>query len=188
MALSSFFEESVFAVQNSDERIGQFSAGAQRTGFYAAIGTGKFFFSGLDRQQYSDGWIVAFKAGYDFIKYMGLELQFKMTAHESNVRTVNANVNPTFFGYQYNGLVKGAYPITKRLYVGGGIGGGVWQTDPNFQPNRGSSSRGLFVAELNLEYFLRNKGLSIGMDPSVGGIANIQSAVYQFSGYIRHTF
>lgn len=170
------------------EEAGQFEEGAQKVGFYAAIGTGMFFFTDKDRTDFGDGWVIGLKAGYDFLKYLGLEFQFRTSGHESNVKTVTAGNEPSFFGYQFMGLVKGAYPITHRLYVGGGLGGGMWITKPNAKGVRGKSTEGMFVGEINLEYFLRTKGLSIGIDPQITAIRNNKSIAMQLTGFIRHTF
>lgn len=175
---------SAAAVEDS----GQFEEGAQKVGFYAAIGTGMFFFTDQDRSQFADGWVVTLKAGYDFLKYLGVEAQFRTSGHENNIKTSSAGVEPSFFGYQMMGLVKGAYPITKRLYVGGGVGGGFWYTKPNMKPTVGQANRGMFVGEMNIEYFLRTKGLSIGLDPQVSAIKDLKSMAMQLTGFIRHTF
>lgn len=181
----SFFPVALWA---DDEEAGQFVPGAKKEGFYAAIGTGKFFFTDKDRSEFADGWLIGFKLGYDFVKYAGVEIIFRTSGHESNVKTVTVGTNPSFFGYQFGGLAKGAYPITRRLFVGGGLGGGIWYTKPNQKPTRGEASRGMFMGEMNIEYYLRTRGLSIGLDPSVSGITDLKSAVFQLTGFIRHTF
>jgi len=172
----------------AEEEVGQFAPGAKKVGFYAAIGTGRFFFTDADRAEFADGWIVGLKVGYDIMKYVGIEGIFRTSGHESNLRTVSVGTNPSFFGYQFGGLAKGAYPITRRLFVGGGLGGGIWFSNPNQKPTRGSNSRGMFMAEFDLEYYLRTRGLSVGIDPSIAAIQDLKSVSIQLTGFIRHTF
>jgi hypothetical protein len=177
----------LLSTAQAEERA-QFTEGAQKVGFYAAIGTGMMFFTGSDRLSFEDGWSVSIKAGYDFLKYFGVEGLFRTSGHESNVATISPGVQPSFFGYQFGLLGKVAYPVTRRLYLGMGAGGGFWYTKPNAKPLIGTGSRGMFIVEASVEYFLRTKGLSIGFDPSVMAVKDFKSVLMTTTGFIRHTF
>jgi hypothetical protein len=169
------------------EEVGQFTSGARKQGLYSALELGGLFMLGLDRE-FSNGWVVGVKAGYDVFRTFGFEGFLRFSGHESNNLTVTSGVTPTFFAYQVGGLLKGAYPVTRRLFVGAALGGGVFITNPNSKPTRTSATHGMFTAELNAEYFMRTRGISFGLNPSISGIQNHKSAILQASSYLRYSF
>jgi hypothetical protein len=177
------WNSSVFAA----EEVGQFASGARKQGLYSALELGGLFMLGLDRE-FSNGWVVGVKAGYDVFRTFGFEGFLRFSGHESNNLTVTSGVTPTFFAYQVGGLFKGAYPITRRLFVGAGVGGGAFITHPNSKPTRTSATHGMFTAEVSAEYFMRTRGISLGLNPSISGIQNHKSAVLQASSYLRYSF
>ncbi len=161
--------------------------GAIRKGFYTGLSTGRLFFTGDDRSLYRDGWVVGFKAGYDIIKYLGAEVLVKFSGHSSTTGTRLVNIPLSFFAYQLIGQVRGSYPITNRLYAELGLGGGLFMSDPN-QNRNSSSNRLMFYGEMGFEYFMRSRGISVGLDPSIAVIKDLKSAVIQTTGFLRYTF
>ncbi|MDB5038929.1 MAG: hypothetical protein JWQ35_2457 [Bacteriovoracaceae bacterium] len=171
----------------SAEDTSVFHPAAVRKGFYTGMTTGRLFFTGNDRLLYKDGWVIGFKLGYDIWKYLGLETDFKLSGQPSTEGSIVANVPKSFFVYQYIAQLKGGYPITQRLYAEAGIGGGLFIGSPNMNRTV-SATRSMFYAEMGLEYFMRTRGISIGLDPSIAGVANLQGAVIQTTGFVRYTF
>jgi len=157
-------------------------------GFYLAMTTGQFYFlNGIDRSNYKNGWLVGMKAGYDIFKYVSAEGVFRFSFHDSS-QTSPSDIPNSFVGYQVLGQLRGNYPITRRLTVSGDLGGGVWYTNPNISPNVGQAARSMFTFGGGLQYFLRMKGLVMGMDPSFGVVRDLQGAIFQMTGYLRYTF
>lgn len=161
--------------------------GAARKGFYTGLTSGRLFYTGQDRSLYRDGWVVGFRAGYDILKYLGIEGQFRFSAHSATTGTVLTNIPLSFFNYQVLGALRGAYPITQRLYVQAAAGGGLFLSSPN-QNRNSNNSRGMFYGELGLEYFMRSRGISVGIDPSLSGVKDLKGAIVQATGFLRYTF
>lgn len=161
--------------------------GAVRKGFYTGLSTGRLFFTGDDRSLYRDGWVVGFKVGYDIVKYIGIEGIFKFSGHSSTTGTRLQNIPLSFFAYQLAGQLKGSYPITNRLYAGAGFGGGIFASSPNQNRNAGAN-RLMFYGEMSVEYFMRSRGISVGLDPSLSVIKDLKGAVIQTTGFLRYTF
>ncbi len=161
---------------------------AQRQGFYASLTTGSLYFMGGDRLDFDDGWLMGLKLGYDVWRYIGLEGQMKMSFHNTSQCRVGATIPCSFINYQFIGMLKLNYPITSRLYAGAGAGGGIWYSDPNMKPTVGSNSRSIFSGTASLEYFMRTRGLSIGLDPTLSGVTDLKSVVGEVTGFVRYTF
>ena len=171
----------------SAEEVGQFSPGARKQGPYTALELGGMFMTGFDRE-YSNGWVVGVKAGHDFFRFFGVEAYFRFSGHNSSNVTVTSGVTPSFFAYQVGGLMKGAYPITRRLFAGLGVGGGLFMTNPNSKPGRTGASHPMFLGEMSLEYFMRTRGISFGINPSIAAVQNHKSTIFQASSYLRYSF
>lgn len=169
------------------EETGAFHPPAIRKGFYSGLSTGKLFFLGNDRSLYNEGWVVGFKLGYDIFQYMGIEAVYKLSGHESNIGSTQKSLAKTFFVHQIIAQLKGSYPITKRLHVDLGLGGGLFESQPNFNSNA-DVHRTMFYGELDIEYFMRSRGISIGLDPSLAFVRGMNSAVLQTTGFVRYTF
>ena len=73
--------------------------GAVRKGFYTGLSTGRLMYTSSERNLYTDGWVVGFKAGYDIWKYLGFEGLFKFSAHSSTLGSSLANTPPSFIVY-----------------------------------------------------------------------------------------
>lgn len=182
-----------FSVQAADEPLSgaerlqsDIRPGAKREGFYTALTTGQLFFTGNDRLNYHDGWLIGMKAGYDLWKYIGFEGIFKFSGHSTTSQAVSSGqIATSFFVYQFLGQLKGSYPLTQRFHIDAGIGGGIWHSSPKM---RTQSTRGEFYGELGCEYFMRTRGISMGIDPSIGAVTNLKSAVVQLTGFFRYTF
>jgi hypothetical protein len=160
--------------------------GAVREGFYTSLTTGELFFTGNDRLNYRDGWLIGLKAGYDIWKYIGFEGIFKFSGHSTTSSAVSiGQVATSFFVYQMLGQLKGAYPVTQRFHIDAGIGGGLWYSNPRMGTQAGRSE---FYGELGCEYFFRTRGMSMGIDPSIGAVTNLKSAIVQLTGFFRYTF
>jgi hypothetical protein len=164
-----------------------FHAPAVRKGFYTGLSTGRTVFTGLDRSLYKDGWVVGFKLGYDIFSYLGAEAVFKLSGHPSTLGTTSAAIPKSFFVYQYLLQLKGNYPITQRLHVELGAGSGFFYSSPN-QNALTNANRAMFYGELGLQYFMRTRGISVGLDPSFSAVQNLKGAVIQLTGFVRYTF
>jgi hypothetical protein len=162
--------------------------GAERTGLYTSLETGQLFFTGNDRLNYRDGWLVGLKLGYDIWKYTGVEFVTKFSGHDSTVKGKAEGRPTSFFVYQFLGQLKGAYPLTQRFHLEGGVGGGIWHSNSSMLPNVGDASKGIFYGEMGCEYFFRTRGMSMGMNPSIGGVQDLKSAVIQLTAFLRYTF
>jgi hypothetical protein len=162
--------------------------GAHKEGFYSGISGGRVFYTGTDRTLFQDAWVTGFRFGYDFYKYLGVEAGFKISGHEATTGTGLITVPKSFFVFQGLAIVRGSYPIIKRLYINAGVGGGLWYSSPNQKTTSSSASRGMFYGDLGIEYFLRNRGVSIGLDPSLSAVQGLKGAVVQFTGFVRYTF
>jgi len=169
------------------EEVGQFTPGARKQGLYTALELGGLFFSGFDRE-FSNGWVVGVKAGYDIFRMLGLEGYLRFSGHQSNNWTQTSGVTPTFFIYQTGALLKFAYPITRRFFVGIGAGGGVFVTRPNHKIGRTSGVHGMASGEGSIEYFTRTRGISFGLSSSISGVETHKSAVIQAATYMRYSF
>lgn len=157
-------------------------------GIYTAISTGQFYFlNPVDRSNFKPGWLVGFKAGYDIFKYVSAEGIFRFSFHDSS-QTSPSDIPHSFVGYQLLGNLRGNYPVTRRLTLNGDIGGGVWYTNPNIKPNIGQAARSMFTFGGGVQYFLRMKGLVMGLDPSFGVVRDLEGLVFQMTGYLRYTF
>lgn len=159
---------------------------AVRQGFYTGLSTGRTIFTGLDRSLYKDGWVVGFKVGYDISSYLGTEAIFKLSGHPSTFGTTSG-IPSSFFVYQYLLQLKGSYPITQRLHAELGLGGGFFYSSPNQNPLT-NANRAMFYGELGLQYFMRTRGISVGLDPSLSAVQNLKGAVVQLTGFVRYTF
>jgi hypothetical protein len=164
-----------------------FHPAAVRQGFYTGLSTGRTIFTGLDRSLYKDGWVVGFKLGYDIWSYLGAEFVFKLSGHPSTLGTISLSIPKSFFVYQYLTQLKGNYPITQRLHLELGVGGGFFISSPNLNALT-NGSRAMFYGEFGLQYFMRTRGISVGLDPSVAGVQNLKGAVIQLTGFVRYTF
>lgn len=162
--------------------------GAGKQGFYVALTTGQLFFGKSDRALFKEGWVTGLKFGYDIWKFLGIETLFKFSGHHSTVGTQTVGVPKSFFVYQAIGQLKGAIPIFRRVFLEIGVGGGLWYTNPNQKTTVGQVNRGMAYGEIGLEYFLRTRGLSIGLDPSLAAVQNLESPVIQATGFLRYTF
>lgn len=161
--------------------------GAVRKGFYTGLSTGRIFYTSTERTRFSDGWLVGFKAGYDIWKYFGVEGLFKFSAHSSTSGSPLATTPPSFFVYQLIGQMRGAYPLMSRLYLQVALGGGLYFSSPN-QNTLKASNLGMLYGEFGLEYFMRSRGISVGLDPAIAIVENFDGAVVQLTGFLRYTF
>jgi len=186
--LVSQFVWVVAASAADDEKQSSTHPHARRDGFYSGITTGALFYTAGDRSLFEDGWVVGFKAGYDFIKYVGVEGMFKFSAHDSRFGSPAQGTPFSFMVYQYIAQLKGHYPITSRLRIEFGAGGGAFDSHPNQKRTVGDGMRGMGYGEFGVQYFTRIRGLSIGLDPSVAGVQNLKGAVVQATGFVRYTF
>ena len=138
-----------------------------------------------------DSWrsnqLVGLKSGYDIWKYFGIEGQFKVSGHDTTIGSTVGNIPFSFFAYQLVVQFKGMYPITDRLHIEGGLGGGLFYSSPNFNSNF-SATRGSVYGEFGIEYFMRSRGISVGLDPSFTIVTDLKSAVIQATGFVRYTF
>lgn len=184
--LSESIAVSAFAANENVKEI--MHPGAERTGFYTSLETGQLFFSGNDRLNFKDGWLVGLKLGYDIWKYTGIEFVTKFSGHDSTNAGRSSGRPTSFFVYQFLGQLKGAFPLTQRFHLEGGVGGGMWTSNKNMFPSGGSATKGIFYGELGCEYFFRTRGISMGINPSVGGVQGLKSAVVQLTGFLRYTF
>lgn len=162
--------------------------GAERTGLYTSLETGQLIFTGNDRLNYKDGWLVGLKLGYDIWKYTGIEFVTKFSGHDSTTRGRAEGRPASFFVYQILGQLKGAFPLTQRFHLEGGVGGGLWHSNSSMLPRGGEATKGTFYGELGCEYFFRTRGMSAGVNPSLGGVQGLKSAVVQLTGFFRYTF
>jgi|GEM_PF-3987030 len=157
-------------------------------GFYAGLTTGNvYFLDSQDRQIFKDGWLVGVVAGYDVFKYLTLEGQFKFSGHNSSPKG-QAGIPTSFFAYQTAGVIRGGYPITRRITLFADLGGGVWYTNPNQKAVVGNAYRGMLTGGLGIQYFLKIRGLAMGVDPSLSVIRDMKGPVLQATGYLRYTF
>ncbi len=185
---SSFFSQSnLRAAEEISESGGAFHPPAIRQGFYTGLSTGKLYFTGNDRSLYKEGWVVGFKFGYDIMKYLGAEAIYKLSGHTSTSGTAVSTLAKGFFVHQLILQGKGSYPVTQRLHVSLGLGGGLFESSPNFNKN-GDVHRTMFYGELGALYFMRTRGISIGIDPSFAAVRNLNSVVLQATGFVRYTF
>lgn len=162
--------------------------GAHKVGFYSGISTGRVFYSGADRSLFKDGWVTGLKFGYDFIKYLGVEGIFKFSGHDAATGTQQTGIPKSFFVYQYILQAKGSFPVMRRLYLNMGLGGGIWQSSPNQKSTVGGASRSMLYGDLGVEYFMRTRGLSVGLDPSWAAVKDLKGLVFQMTGFLRYTF
>ncbi len=176
-----------FSVHAKDEELGNYAPISSREGFYAGLSTGKIFFTGSDRQLYTDAWVVGLKAGYDLFQYFGFELQLKYSAHDTTLLAPSATTPTAFTALQLIGAGKVAYPVLRRLKLGITAGGGFFYSTPSMQSIQ-SQARAMGYGSLDIEYFMRIKGMSIGLDPSIALVQNLQSAIIQTTGFVRYTF
>jgi len=157
-------------------------------GFYVGMSTGQIYFLNQnDRRVFEDAWVVGLRAGYDLIKYLSIEGQFRFSGHDTSTQG-QSGVPNSFLAYQGLGFLIGNYPVTRRLTLFANAGGGLWYTNPNQKEIVGTAYRGMFTAGLGLQYFLKVKGLAMGLDPSLSIIKDLQGAVLQATGYLRYTF
>lgn len=192
---TTFFGSNLYANSNANDeganpasmRPSSFHPGAVRKGFYTGLSTGRLMYTSSERNLYKDGWVVGFKAGYDLWRYLGLEGLFKFSAHSSTTGSTLANTPASFFVYQAIGQLRGAYPILNRLYIQGAAGGGLYMSSPN-QNSLYGSGRGMIYGELGLEYFMRSRGISVGLDPSFAFVQNFDGMILQATGFLRYTF
>lgn len=182
-ALAALSNLSLFAAEDHSA----FHPPAVRQGFYTGLSTGRTFFTAGDRTSYKDGWVVGFKLGYDLWDYLGAEAVFKLSGHPSSFETTSQYIPKSFFAYQYLLQLKGSYPITQRLHAELGLGGGFFYTSPNLN-SLNQVNRAMFYSEMGLQYFMRTRGISVGLDPSISGVQNLKGAVVQLTGFVRYTF
>lgn len=162
--------------------------GADRTGFYAGLSTGQLYFTGRDRSNNKNAWVVGLKAGYDILQYLGIEAIAKFSAHETSLKTPSTTVPYGYNAYQLIGQLKGAVPLSRRFYFNLGAGGGLFYSDPNLNSSSGGASRGMVYGEAGFEYFMRTRGISIGIDPSMAAVKSLSSVIIQATGFVRYTF
>lgn len=161
-----------------------------KRGFYSGLGTGMFYFTdATDRQTYRDGWLIAFKIGYDLFKYFGLETQYRLSFHDTAPQgTAQGSVPRSYRSHQLLGILRGGYPISRRWQTSLEAGGGLWVTAPNVKPNISGAGRGQAYFALNIQYFFKMRGLGVGLDPSLSLVSDMKGPVLQASGYLRYVF
>lgn len=157
-----------------------------RRGVYAGLLSGPIYFtSGSDRAKFQDGWVVGLKLGYDIGRFFSLKGEWRTSGHDS---TGAAGIPEAFFGQQFLGSVTTLLPLTTRLSLFADFGGGIWLTSPNIRPNLGPATRGIGIASLGLQYFLRTQGLAMGLDPSVSYAEDLDGLIFQGTAFVRYTF
>lgn len=157
-----------------------------RRGFYTGVSTGGIYFTEGDKTDFDNGMIVGVKGGYDLNQWFGAELNLFISGHES--APVAQSTPPTFFLFQPMILVRGGYNITRRFNLSGVAGAGLFYSTPNMKPNVGSGTRGVFSGGMEMDYHLKSRGLSIGLQPLLSGVTDLRSVVLQFTGHVRYTF
>lgn len=157
-------------------------------GLYLALSSGQaYFLDSADRGRFKDGWIVGLKAGYDLFKYFSAEAHIKFSGHNTNV-VGQSGIPNSFFAYQLGGTARGNYPVTRRITLFGDLGGGLWYTSPNARQVVGNQARPMGTFGLGVQYFLRIRGLAMGLDPSVSIVKDLSGPIAQLSGFFRYTF
>lgn len=159
-------------------------------GFYSALNMGYFYFTDeSDRSLYGDGWVVGIKFGYDIFKYLAVELLYRTSGHQNAPRGLAEESIPgSHFSHQFQGMIRGNYPISRRWTVSAEAGGGMWVTRPNIKPNIRQDSRGMGSFGLGVQYFTKIRGIVIGLDPSISIAQDLEGPIAQATGYIRYTF
>lgn len=159
-------------------------------GLYVGLYTGMIYFlDQTDRTLFREGWLVGVKAGYDIFKYLQVEARLGFSGHNSTPEGIsNPGIPRSFLAYQAQGFLRGGYPILRRLTLTADLGGGLWYTRPNQKRNVGQQARGMITGGLGVQYFIRMKGLSMGLEPSVSLIQDLQGPLATMSGYVRYTF
>jgi len=184
LLLGMSFQKSLHA---KDEDRGSYSPRSKREGFYTALTTGQLYFTGNDRRLYHDAWVVGIKAGYDILQYLGAEAQMRFSGHDSTLTTASATVPTGFNVFQLLIGAKGGYPVLKRLKLSLSGGGGFFYTTPNLQKTT-NATRALGYASFEMEYAMRIKGMSMGLDPSISLVKDLKSVIIQATGFVRYTF
>lgn len=162
--------------------------GATGEGFYAGIQSGMLFYSGTDRSLYRDGALVGLKVGYSLFRWLSLETMFKFSGHNTTLGSQRVGAPKSFGVYQTLAQVKGGIPLWNRWQIGAGAGGGFFISSPNQRATAGTSSRVMGYGEINVEYFLRTRGLSLSIDPSLALVRDLKGPVIQFTGSLRYIF
>jgi len=159
-------------------------------GFYMGITGGYWYFlNDEDRSTYGDAWVTGIKFGYDILKYLAVELQYRWSAHQDAQRGVAARTVPgSHWSHQAQLMLRGAYPISRRWTVSLEGGGGLWLTRPNIKPTISQDGRGIGTGGLGVQYFTKIKGVVIGMDPSMSIAQDLAGPILQVTGYVRYTF
>ena len=159
-------------------------------GWYSGLITGKWFFLNRDdRSLYGDGWLVGVKFGYDILKYLAIEAQYKASAHNNAPKGAAENPIPeTYWGHQLQLMVRGCLPVTKRWTFSLDGGGGIWYSRPNIKPNISEPSRYMASFGLGVQYFTRVRGTVIGIDPAISFLGDMKGPAVQATGYLRYTF
>lgn len=199
-ALASFFLFSFF-LSAPLGLVGQTNEGAGATtevletpdvprGFYTGLYTGMIYFvNSQDRALFGEGWLVGLKAGYDIFKFLQVEARLGFSGHNSSPQGVsNPGIPRSFMAYQAQGFIRGGYPVMRRLTLTADIGGGLWYTRPNQKANIGTASRGMMTGGLGIQYFIRMRGLSMGLEPSMSVIQDLEGPIATMAGYVRYTF
>jgi hypothetical protein len=159
-------------------------------GFYTGITTGGLYFlNPADRRVFKNAMSLGIKVGYDFFKYVSAEAQFRFSGNESSRSgSINAGIPTSFLNYQAYGVLRGLWPITRRLSVFVDAGAGLWHSDPNMKEVIGPASRFSAVGGAGLQYFLRIRGLAMGLDCSLASVRDLNGFVFQPNAYLRYTF
>jgi hypothetical protein len=160
----------------------------ERNGLYTGMTTGYLYYTGNDRLLYQDNWVVGLKAGYQIFRYVAVEALFKFSAHQANVISPTQGIPNSFFTYQTILQAKGSWHLTDRVRLNVGGGAGFFSTSPNQKSAVGGSMRPMGYGEVGAEYFLKMKGFSLGLDPSIAGVRDLKAPVVQLTGFIRYTF
>lgn len=159
-------------------------------GIYVGMSTGQIaFVNSQDRQLYGDSLLIGLKAGYDIFRYLSVEAQARFSGHQTSQAVGNPSGIPTsFLAFQGLGVLRGLYPITRRVSLTGELGGGFWMSDPNQRPTTGNRFRAMATGGLGLQYFLRIRGLAMGIDPQLSVIQDFTGPAVQTLVYLRYTF
>lgn len=184
-----FFSLSLFLVSSSLFSLERFEDRQEvKRGIYFGAMTGEFYFlDSADRARYGDAWLVGMKAGYDVLKYLSVEGRFKFSAHSANPVGLQ-NLPPTFVAYQSQLVVRGGYPVFRRLTLFADVGGGLWISSPNILPTIGNAMRPMATFGLGFQYFTKMRGLTVGLEPNIGVIRDLNGPIAQLQGHLRYTF
>jgi hypothetical protein len=159
-------------------------------GIYLGMSTGQLFFTNSrDRQLYGDSLLIGLKAGYDLFPFLTLEAQTRFSGHKTSQATSTPGGIPTsFLAFQGLGMARALYPLTRRVSLTAELGGGFWYSSPNQRPTTRGAYRAMATGGMGVQYFMRIRGLAMGLDPQLSVIQDLEGPAAQLMAYLRYTF